>query len=147
MTMNHFVEAALQARHSLKESDQAEVAHGRDVVVSGCRRKTAQNDARDTARRPGQFCGDRTHGDTGGAIGRKAIDPGRYRRKSQRRQPVRGGKLQRGAVAGGEQVVLALAAPVPDGADRVDHVLGRQAITAGDFGTARVAAAERTAFG
>ena len=74
--MNHFVEAALQARHSLKESDQAEVAHGRDVVVSSCRRKTAQNDARDTARRPGQFCGDRTDGDTGGAIGRKAIDTG-----------------------------------------------------------------------
>ena len=59
----------------------------------------------------------------------------------------RRGKLERGAIAGGQQFVLALAASAPDRPDRMDHMPGRQPIAAGDLGAAGLAAAKRTAFG
>lgn len=57
------------------------------------------------------------------------------------------GELQGAGVAGGERGVLAVAAIVPDRADRVDHMARRQPVTAGDLGIAGVATAERAAFG
>ena len=62
-------------------------------------------------------------------------------------QPMRGGERKSRAIAGGEQVVLALLAAAPDRSDRVNDMGGVQAIASRDFGRARVAAAERAAFG
>ena len=93
------------------------------------------------------FGDDRADRDARGAIGREAIDAGRDRRKSDRGQPVRGGEIERGAITGGQQFVLALAAAVPYRTDGVDDVLCRQPIAAGDLGRTGGAAAERAAFG
>ena len=60
---------------------------------------------------------------------------------------MRGGKFERGAITGGQQFIFALAAAAPYRTDRVDHVLGRQPIAAGDLGAAGLAAAKRAAFG
>ena len=62
-------------------------------------------------------------------------------------QPVRGGKIKRRAVARRQQFVLAFAAAAPHRSDRVDHMLRRQPIAAGDLGAAGLAAAECPAFG
>ena len=45
-----------------------------------------------------------------------------------------GRERKRGAIAGGEQVLLALAAAAPDRPDRMDHVLGLEPIAARDLG-------------
>ena len=58
-----------------------------------------------------------------------------------------GGQRERGAIAGGEQRLLALAAAAPDRTDRMDDVPGLEAIAAGDLGGAGVAAAQGLAFG
>src|SRR5690348_5943934 len=50
-------------------------------------------------------------------------------------------------VAGGEQLVLAATAAIPDRPDRMDHVLRRQPISPGDLGAAGLAATEGAAFG
>ena len=42
--------------------------------------------------------------------------------------------------------ILAAAAAMPDWADCMDYVFGRQAVSASDLGIARLAAAERAAF-
>ena len=55
-------------------------------------------------------------------------------------------QAQRRAVAAGQQIVLAALAAIPHRADRVDDVLRRQPITAGDLGRSGGAAAERFAF-
>ena len=45
-------------------------------------------------------------------------------------EAMRGGKIERGAIAGRQQFVLALAAAVPHRPDRMDDVLCRQPIAA-----------------
>ena len=67
--------------------------------------------------------------------------------KCDRSKPMRGGKIERRAIAGRQQLLLALAAAAPHRPDRVDHMLGRQPIAARDLGAAGLAAAERPAFG
>ena len=69
--------------------------------------------------------------------GGKPIDAGRDRRKRDRCETVRGGEVERRAIAGGQQLLLALAAAVPHRTDRMDHVLRRQPIAARDFGARR----------
>ena len=59
---------------------------------------------------------------------------------------MRHGQVQRRAIAGRQQLLLALAAAVPDRTDGVNDVLGRQPITPRDLGGAGRAAAERSAF-
>src|SRR5262249_46414127 len=53
---------------------------------------------------------------------------------------------ERGAIAGGAQTLLAIAAPAPHWSDCVDDVLGLQAIAAGDLGRSGLAAAQRPTF-
>jgi hypothetical protein len=59
---------------------------------------------------------------------------------------VRRREVERCRIAGGEQVVLVLAAAMPHRTDRVDDVLCREAIATGDLRRTRLAAAERAAF-
>lgn len=56
-------------------------------------------------------------------------------------------KLQRTAIAGRKQFVLAVLATIPHRADRVDHVLRRESVAQGDLGIAGRAASKRAAFG
>src|SRR5262245_66397988 len=56
------------------------------------------------------------------------------------------GERQGGAIAGAEELVLALVAAAPHRADRVDDVARLEPVAAGDLGRADVAAAERLAF-
>ena len=58
-----------------------------------------------------------------------------------------GRERKRGAIAGGEQRVLALVAAAPDRTDRMNDVPGLEAIAAGDLGGTGVAAAQRLALG
>ena len=51
------------------------------------------------------------------------------------------------AIAGREQIILAVAATIPDRSDRVDDMSGFEAITPGDLGITGRATAERAAFG
>src|SRR5262249_9738384 len=81
------------------------------------------------------------------APGRKTQEAGRDAGNGDRAQALRGCERERRAITGREQVVLALVAAAPHRADRVDDVLGFEAIAAGDLGGTGVAAAERAAFG
>ena len=56
-------------------------------------------------------------------------------------------KLDRAAIARGEQIVLAKVAAVPDRPDGVDHMLGLEPVAPGDFGVAGRAAIQRAALG
>src|SRR6188472_1569537 len=58
-----------------------------------------------------------------------------------------GRQRERGAIAGREQLLLALVAAAPDRPHRVDDVSGLEAIAAGDLGGAGLAAAQRPALG
>lgn len=60
---------------------------------------------------------------------------------------MRGGQIERCAITGREQLVLSVLPAIPDRADGVDHMLGRQAIAAGDLGGAGIAAAQSPALG
>ncbi len=132
---------------SLRRSSQAELGERGDVVIGGVLGEAAEHDPRRAAGRGRDFRGDGADRDARGAIRRKAVDAGRDRREGDRAKPMCGAKLERRAIAGGEQLFLARGAAAPDRADRVNHVLGRQPIAAGDLGAAGLAAAERFAFG
>src|SRR5262245_31508085 len=130
-----------------RESRQPEC--GERVVVVGGRvgREAAEHDARDAAwrvRDVRRHCADR---DARGALRREAVDAGRDCGKGDRGEALRAGERQRGAVAGGEEIVLALIAAAPHRADRVDHVARLEPVAAGDLRGAGVAAAERAALG
>ena len=56
-------------------------------------------------------------------------------------------KPDRGGIAGGKQRVLAMAAAIPHRPDSMDHIFGRQAISAGDPGAAGFTTAKGAAFG
>ena len=56
-------------------------------------------------------------------------------------------KPDHAGVAGGEQLILAAIAAVPDRSHRVDHVPCRQTIASGNFGISGGAATKRAAFG
>ena len=58
-----------------------------------------------------------------------------------------GRERKRGAIAGGEQFLLALVAAAPDRPDRVNDVPGLEPVAAGDLGGTGVAAAQRLALG
>ena len=54
--------------------------------------------------------------------------------------------LDRAAIAGGEQFVLAMPAAIPDRSNCMNDMAGRQPITFGDLGVAGLAAMKRAAF-
>ena len=56
-------------------------------------------------------------------------------------------KLDRAAVAGGEQIIFVQISAVPYRPDGVDHMPGREPISLGDFGIARLATMQHAAFG
>ena len=84
----------------------------------------------------------RRHGDRRGPICRKPVDPGRDRRKGDRREGIPGGKPQRGGIARCEQPVLIVLAAAPDRPDRVDDVAGLEPVAPRYPRLARRAAAE-----
>ena len=80
--------------------------------------------------------------DPGGPAQRKTVDPRRDGRKRHGAAAELRGERERGAVARREQLVLAAAAAVPDGADRVDDVARRKVARGGGLRLAGLAAAE-----
>lgn len=50
-------------------------------------------------------------------------------------------------IAGGEQIIFAMAAAIPHRTNGVDHMPGLEPITPGDLGIAGCATLQRTAFG
>ena len=72
-----------------------------------------------------QRIGDGADRDASRTLGGKAVDPGRNRWKGYGRQPVHLAELNRAAIAGGEQIVLAERAAIPHRPNRVDHMPGR----------------------
>src|SRR5262245_29998768 len=120
--------------------------HERLLMAFGrIRREATEHHASDAAGRIGDLARHRADRDAGPAIGREPVDAGRDRREGDRGEPMLRGERQRGAIAGGKELVLALAAAAPHRPYRVDHVLGRQAIAARDLGRPGGAAAERAA--
>jgi hypothetical protein len=75
------------------------------------------------------------------------IDTGGDRGICQRRKRIGLSQFKRAAIAGGEQFILACVAAVPDRTNGMDHVPGRQPISAGDYGIAGRAAIQRAALG
>src|ERR1700733_7073305 len=127
--------------------NEAEVAQGGHMMIRGGRRETAKSNPREAAAWPGRkLRRHRPDGDARSTIRRKAIDAGRYRRESQRSQPMRRGEVERGAIARRQEFVLTFAAAAPYRADGVNHILGRKPITAGHLGATGLAAAKRAAF-
>src|SRR5712671_3259867 len=114
-------------------------------MLGSIRREAAEDDAREAARRMRDLRRHAADGDACRALRRKTVDAGRDGGKRDRAQALRG--CERRAIAGREQVVLALAAATPHRADGVDDVFGFEAIAAGDLGGTGVAAAERATFG
>ena len=104
------------------------------VMLGAVGRKAAEHHARHAARVRGDF---RRHGadrDARGEIGGKAIDAGGDRRIGDRGKRMRGGEIERAAVAARQQRFLIRSAAVPDRADRMDDVLRLQPVAAGDLG-------------
>jgi hypothetical protein len=56
-------------------------------------------------------------------------------------------ELERTAIAGRQQIVLARASPIPHRPDGVDHMAGREAISFGDFGVAGLATVQHVTLG
>ena len=90
-------------------------------------REAAEHDVTDAARAGRKLGGDRADGDARGAIRREAIDAGRDRRKGDRGQAMRGGKIERRAIARRQQFIFAFSAAAPHRTDGVDDVFGRAA--------------------
>ena len=84
--------------------------------------------------------------DASRAVGGKAIDAGGNGWKCHGRQRVGLTEFERAAVAGGEQLIFAIVAAMPDRPDGVDHMPRRQPVTQRDLGVAGRAAMERAAF-
>src|SRR5579862_4372208 len=80
------------------------------------------------------------------AIGRKAINAGGNRRKGDRGQIVVAAKRDGAAITGGEQLVFAALAAIPDWSNRVNDMAGSQPIAFADLGVAGLATTELAAF-
>src|SRR5262245_14843671 len=117
------------------------------MMLGRIRREAAEDDAREAARRMRDLRRHGADGDARRALRRIAIDAGRDGGKRDRAQALRGRERERRAITGRQQIVLALVSAAPHRADRVDDVLGFEAIAARDLGGAGIAAAERAAFG
>lgn len=108
--------------------------------------EAAEHHARDIGR-GGQRLGNGGNRDPGRAIGGKAIDAGGNGRKGYGRQRVGLTQLERAAIAGSEQLILACVAAVPGRPDGMNHMPGRQPVPLGDFGVAGGTTMQRAAFG
>src|SRR5262249_29652576 len=86
------------------------------------------------------------HRDHRRTLDRETEGAGADRRKGHAAQLVPRGKLERAAIATGEQLVLAMRATSPDRPNGVDHVNGSQVVAAGELRLAGAAATEGRAF-
>src|SRR5215831_5031784 len=109
-------------------------------------RKATEDDPGGRWRRRQHF-GDGFHRNPGGAIGGETIDSGRDGGKSDRHQLMLLAKLQRTAIAGRKQILLAELAAIPHRPNGVDHVFRRKPISPGDLGVTGLAAVEHAALG
>src|SRR5512138_2616743 len=91
---------------------------------------------------PGEELAHRGDGDVSRAVEGKAIDAGGDRGESDAARADFPGDLQRGAIAGGEQRLLVLAATAPHRTHGVDHVLRLEVEPLGVDGIPGVAAAD-----
>src|SRR5690606_30065349 len=126
-------------------SCEAEFAERTLMIVGGFLAEAAIDDARYGACLL-RLLHDRPDGDPRRTIGRKAIDAGRDRGEGNGVQFVPACETQGAPVATREQVVLVIAAAVPDGAHSVNHIVSGKAIALGDLRFACRTAAERPAF-
>src|SRR5690606_32038977 len=86
------------------------------------------------------------HGDTRGAFGGKAIDPGRDCRKGDADNTMLMRKGKAVAIGTGKQRVFACPAALPDRTDSVDHISCGQVIALGNARLARRATTKAAAF-
>jgi hypothetical protein len=93
-----------------------------------------------------QRLGNGRNRDAGRAFGGEAIHAGGDRGKCHGRKRVGLTEFEGTAIAGGEQLVLAIGPAMPDRADGMDHMPGRQPVPSRDLGVAGRAAVERAAF-
>jgi hypothetical protein len=114
------------------------------VQGCACLRKTAEDYA-DQVWRRGQRGYGRSDRDPRRASGGETIDPSGNRRKSQRSESVGLADFDCTAVARRQCIILALAAAVPNRADCMNHMPGRQPISSGNLDVAGRAALECTA--
>jgi hypothetical protein len=98
-------------------------------------------------RRPGQrvrCCGNRN---LRRALGGETVDAGGDGGKANRSKAVGLTEFDRAGVARGQRLIFAPATAVPDRADSVDDMPGRQPMAGRDFGVTGLATIEGTAFG
>src|SRR5262245_50712337 len=117
------------------------------MVLRRALREAAEHGALKAARSARNLGHHRTDGDARRAISREAVDARRDGGKCDRAELVLGRQRERRTIAAGQQLILATGAPVPDWADRVDHMASRQAMAGRDLGPAGAATIERSALG
>src|SRR5579859_6175410 len=109
-------------------------------------RKATEYHAAERRRRRKRFYHGRDR-DAGGTVGGKAINAGRNRRESNRAKMMNLAERDGAAIAGRQQFILAAPAAAPYRPHRMDHILGRQPVSARDLGVAGLPAAQRAALG
>src|SRR5437762_2581568 len=118
---------------SWQRSSQSDRLEGIPMMDRGLFRKTAEHHLCQAAWGSRDL---RCHGanrDAGGTVEREAINAGRDRRIGDRGETVLGGKRESGAIAGSEQIILALVAAAPHRPDRMNHMFRPELIAARDL--------------
>jgi hypothetical protein len=150
--MDARVKPAHDAACNSKSSDQ----HDEHKVSSPLKHRTMQprtvlgeaaKDNPGDGRRRRQRADDGSDRDGRRPFGRKSVDAGGDRRKSDRCEGVALAQLDGAAIAGGQCIVLTVATAMPYRPDGMNDMPGRKPVTFGDFGIAGGAAAEAAAFG
>jgi hypothetical protein len=108
--------------------------------------KAAEDDVADRRRRRERI-NSGCNRDPRRTVGGETIDAGGNRGKSNRDKAVDFAQFDRAAIAGRQRQIFGAVAAVPDRADRMDHMPGRQPVGFSDLGAAGLAAPQRTAFG
>src|ERR1700722_5799654 len=101
------------------------------MIIGGGLREAAEHHPRDVTSVGGNFSRDRPDGNLSREVRRKVIDAGRDCREGDRGKLIRGSKIERGALAGWQPVVLVLPAAMPHRPDSVEDVFGWQPVTGG----------------
>src|SRR5262245_44928156 len=115
-------------------------------MIRRLRREAAEHDPCYPARRFLYFCRHCADRNARGPLGREGVDTGRNRRKCNGAEAMLRRKVERRAIAGGQELILALLATAPHRADCMDDVLRFEPIPARDLCRAGFAAAQRLAF-
>jgi hypothetical protein len=116
-----------------RAADAGQRLHVEPCAVAG---KAAEDDASER-RCAGQRRYRRGGRNICGTVGRKTKRAGRNGGESDRGKRINFGKLDRTSVTGGELVVLALSATVPDRPNRMDDMASWQLIATGNLSVTR----------